>query len=77
MVDDELIARIHELVDEEHALHGHDPMTDADQDRLDAIEVELDQCWDLVRQRRARRRAGQNPDDAQLRGSGTVEGYEQ
>lgn len=74
MVDDELIARIHALVDEEHQLHRDAP---AEHERLDAIEVELDQCWDLLRQRRARRRAGQDPGDAHARDARTVEGYQQ
>ena len=45
--------------------------------RLRAIEVSLDQCWDLLRQRRARRATGQDPDDAQVRPEGVVEGYQQ
>ena len=45
--------------------------------RLNQIEVALDQCWDLLRQRRARRSSGLSPDDAQVRSEGTVEGYEQ
>jgi len=44
-------------------------------DRLAAIEVELDRCWDLLRQRRALRSAGADPDDAAVRDSATVEGY--
>jgi hypothetical protein len=76
MVDDELITRIHALVDEEHRLHGPS-MTDDDHSRLDAIEVELDQCWDLLRQRRARRRAGQDPSAAHARDASTVEHYQQ
>ena len=44
-------------------------------ERLRAIEVELDQCWDLLRQRRARREFGENPDDAQVRSASTVENY--
>ena len=77
MVDDELIARIHALVDEEHGLHGGRQLTDEEHERLDQLEVELDQCWDLLRQRRAKRRAGIDPDDAQVRPAGTVEGYQQ
>lgn len=44
---------------------------------LKAIEVQLDRCWDLLRQRGARIRAGANPDDAQLRSESEVEGYRQ
>ena len=80
MDDTELIARIGTLVEEEHDLErqvassGPDP--DA-QDRLRALEVALDQCWDLMRQRRARRHAGADPDSAEVRPAGTVEGYQQ
>jgi hypothetical protein len=42
---------------------------------MQQVQVELDQCWDLLRQRRARRSAGQNPDDSSLRGEDTVEHY--
>ncbi len=77
MVDDEVIARIHTLVDEEHHLHGQgDPSPDA-HTRLHEIEVELDQCWDLLRQRRAKRQAGKDPASAHVRDAGTVEGYQQ
>ena len=46
-------------------------------ERLEAVKVELDRCWDLLRQRRAREEFGLEPDDASLRGAETVEGYEQ
>lgn len=77
MVDDEVIARIHALVDEEHRLHARSPLNEADHERLSELEVEVDQCWDLLRQRRARRRAGQDPTEAEVRPPGTVEGYQQ
>jgi hypothetical protein len=77
--DNSLLSRIDELVAEEHELrtkHAAGEVTDADEkDRLRKLEVELDQCWDLLRQRRARREAGQDPDTAQVRPEGTVEGY--
>ena len=76
MDDAEVIRRINELADEEHRLEeaaGHGPGTEADQERLRQLEVALDQCWDLLRQRRARRRAGQDPDEAEARS----EGYQQ
>jgi Protein of unknown function (DUF2630) len=71
---------IDRMVDEEHQLWereaaGH--ATDADRRRLEALRVSLDQCWDLLRQRRARRDAGQNPDGAELRTPNVVEHYEQ
>jgi Protein of unknown function (DUF2630) len=70
------------LVAEEHALRNQEQVdaehTDAlaaDEDRLQAVEVELDRCWDLLRQRRALRDAGGDPDSARVRDAGTVEGY--
>ena len=81
MDDKMLLGRINELVAEEEKLLESSRGTDglnADQDaRLKAVEVALDQCWDLLRQRRARRHAGQDPDQAAVRDAGTVEGYQQ
>jgi hypothetical protein len=72
MDDKEISSRIGELIDEEHQLErGGQP----DPARLKALEVELDRCWDLLRQRRARRSAGEDPDDAQVRPTDVVEGY--
>ena len=77
--DKSIFSRIDELVAEEHELrtkHAAGQVNDADEhNRLRALEVELDQCWDLLRQRRAKREFGENPDDAQPRSAGTVEGY--
>lgn len=77
--DKSLFSRIDELVAEEHELrtkHAAGQVADEDERaRLEALEVELDQCWDLLRQRRAKREYGENPDDAQPRSAGTVEGY--
>ena len=78
MDDRQLLDRIGALVNEEHTLERE--ATDAGLDegqetRLRELEVQLDQCWDLLRQRRARRDAGQDPDSDQLRPEGTVEGY--
>ena len=76
----EIVRRISELVDDEHALeraHTGTPPSAEEVARLEAIEVALDQCWDLLRQRRARRDAGQDPDDAQVRPETIVEGYQQ
>jgi len=79
--DDEVLSRIGALVDEEHGLLARsreiDGLAPEDHDRLQAVEVQLDQCWDLLRQRRARRAAGQDPDQATVRGEGTVEHYSQ
>ena len=80
MEDAELVGRIGELVDQEHALekaHVGEVATEDDIARMRQLEVALDQCWDLLRQRQARRAAGLNPDDAQVRDATTVEGYQQ
>ena len=79
--DRDLLATIHELVSEEHELHERsaraEGLGEEDTARLEHLGVQLDQCWDLLRQRRARRRAGQDPDLAAVRDEGTVEHYQQ
>jgi Protein of unknown function (DUF2630) len=78
--DQELVARINRLVDEEHQLertHVGKGLSPDESERLRTLEVQLDQCWDLLRQRRARREYGQNPDDASVRDPNTVERYQQ
>ena len=80
MDDEQVLTRIHDLVDEEHALrnqHADSPLDDASTQRLADLEVALDQCWDLLRQRRARRSAGLEPDEAEARPADTVEHYQQ
>ncbi|MDQ2726413.1 MAG: DUF2630 family protein [Actinomycetota bacterium] len=80
MNDAEITARIDELVAEEHRLeqdHSDQGLSDEDKARLGKVEVALDQCWDLLRQRRARRNAGQDPDAAEVRPPSTVEHYQQ
>ena len=84
MSDESIAARIERLVTEEQDLRRGEqkdsPDADAlegDRDRLRAVEVELDRCWDLLRQRRAREEFGLDPDDASPRGADTVEHYEQ
>ena len=80
MDDAELLTRIQSLVDEEHRLEREqvgDPPDETTKARLDELEVQLDQCWDLLRQRRGRRHAGQDPDAADVRPPRTVEGYQQ
>ena len=77
MNDEGIQSKIEQLVAEEHALlerDGEHRPADA-HERLSAIEVELDRCWDLLRQRRARRDAGQDPDAAQTRDPAVVEKY--
>jgi Protein of unknown function (DUF2630) len=78
MGDENVMGRINELVEEEHRLERQavgKGLDEAEQERLHDIEVQLDQCWDLMRQRRARREYGEDPDQAKVRGEGTVEGY--
>ncbi|HZD73789.1 MAG TPA: DUF2630 family protein [Actinomycetota bacterium] len=80
MDDQEIVARISKLVNEEHELektHVGKGLSPAETERLRSVEVQLDQCWDLLRQRRARREYGQNPDDAIARDPDTVERYQQ
>ncbi|MFL6103065.1 MAG: DUF2630 family protein [Actinomycetes bacterium] len=78
MDDSQVLDRIGALVEEEHTLERQATgggLDDREQARLQEVEVQLDQGWDLLRQRRARREAGQDPDTAQVRPEGTVEGY--
>ena len=80
MDDADLEARINELVNEEHELehrHGTDGLSEQELTRLRRLEISLDQTWDLLRQRRARRHAGLDPDGVEVRDSSTVEGYQQ
>ena len=80
MDDAELVTRIDELAAEEHRLersHAGSALGPDELARLRAIEVALDQCWDLLRQRRARRHAGQDPEAAEARPAVVVEEYEQ
>jgi len=78
MDDAKVLRRINELAREEHELFERESrpnVSEADRERLREIQVTLDQCWDLLRQRRARRAAGLEPDDARVRDEKTVEGY--
>jgi hypothetical protein len=84
MSDESIASRIERLVDEEHELRNreqvdapNDEALDGDRQRLGEVEVELDRCWDLLRQRRALRDAGADPDGAQVRDADTVERYQQ
>ena len=81
MQDLDLVQRINDLSNEEERLYGTasdgSGLTTDDRARLDAIKVELDRCYDLLHQRQARVSAGLDPDDAKVRSSETVEGYEQ
>jgi hypothetical protein len=80
MDDKEIVARISRLVDEEHHLeqtHLGKGLSPGDSERLRDLELQLDQCWDLLRQRRARREAGQDPEQAEVRDTSIVEHYQQ
>lgn len=80
MDDDQIHGHIEQLVSEEHQLWNRESSgqaSDEDRRRLDAVKVSLDQCWDLLRQRRALREEGGNPDDAQVRNESVVENYRQ
>jgi Protein of unknown function (DUF2630) len=76
--DDQIHSSIEQLVAEEHELWERESSgnaSDSDRERLKAVQVQLDTCWDLLRQRRARRNAGLDPDAAEERSPGVVENY--
>ena len=73
--DQSVLSHIAELVAEEKKLYAEHDMTDAQRQRLATINVELDRCWDLLRQRRALREFGRNPDEADVRPANVVENY--
>ena len=82
MSDESIAGRIERLVSEEHELRTREQANRVDDDglasdraRLAEVGVELDRCWDLLRQRRALRSAGADPEDAEVRDSNTVERY--
>jgi hypothetical protein len=76
MDDKSVLTHIHDLVSEEKQLRAknHGLSTD-DRRRLEKVEIELDRCWDLLRQRRARKEFGEDPDGARERSANEVEGY--
>jgi hypothetical protein len=82
MEDHDVLARIQALMEEEKQLrHGQaesaHPLRDDEHDRLQTLEEQLDQCWDLLRRRRAREEFGQNPDEIKPQPVETVERYQQ
>ncbi|MEV0585945.1 DUF2630 family protein [Nonomuraea sp. NPDC050310] len=81
MQDNEILGRIKDLVAEEHELRSRlqDRSIGSDEEnaRMREVEVALDQCWDLLRQRRARREFGEDPDASGVRPPGEVENYQQ
>jgi hypothetical protein len=80
MDDQQVLDRIDQLVQEEEALlhrHEGEGLGDDEHARLQELQLQLDKAYDYLRQRRALRRAGDDPDDASMRDGGTVESYEQ
>jgi hypothetical protein len=75
--DRSVLNHIDRLVKEEEGLYGRSELTNDDRERLGQLKVELDQCWDLLRQRRALREFGDDPDKAKVRPARIVENYEQ
>ncbi len=79
MDEKSILGRIDELVDEEHGLRQRmldgEIASDEERARLRELEESLDQCWDLLRRRRAARSAGENPDAVEARPVEEVEGY--
>jgi hypothetical protein len=81
MDDKEILSRINELIRTEHELRDQlsagKLSSEQERERLRSAEEALDQCWDLLRQRRARREFGENPDSTGVRPTAEVEGYRQ
>lgn len=78
MDDQQVLNRIDDLVKEEERLlhqHENEGLSSEDEARMEELKVQLDKAWDYLRQRRALRQYGENPDDASMRDGGTVEGY--
>jgi len=75
--DQSVLSHINRLVQEEERLYQQGDLSNEDESRLSELKVELDQCWDLLRQRRALREFGDNPDKAKVRPAKIVENYEQ
>ena len=75
MDEKDILNRIHALVDEEHGLREGADHTDDQRARMQELEVQLDQCWDLLRQRRAKRQYGENPEEAEARPPSEGENY--
>lgn len=75
--DESVLKQIGRLVEEEHVLHANSAPGDHERARLEQLKIELDQCWDLLRQRRALREFGEDPDRAKVRPATIVENYKQ
>jgi hypothetical protein len=77
MEDNQILNHIKNLTEHEEKLWGKENLSDEEVDKLHRIKLELDQCWDLLRQRRALRDADENPDKAEARDIDTIENYEE
>jgi len=77
MDDQDILKRIQKLVDEESALREGGELDRIKKERHDSLAVQLDQCWDLLRQRRGMRHAGVDPENAEVRDPNVVEHYKQ
>ena len=77
MNDSSILQHITELVDEEHRLLTGSASPEQKAERLKHVEEQLDQCWDLLRQRRAKREFGEDPDEASVRPADVVEHYKE
>ena len=78
MDDQQIVEQINELAHQEHELwetESRGEASEAERERLKELQVTLDQCWDLLHQRRAKRSAGMDPGEAKVRDPKTVEGY--
>ena len=75
MDEKDILGRISSLVEEEHKLRDSTDHSDEQRARMNEIDASLDQCWDLLRQRRAKRQYGEDPDEAEPRPEPQVEGY--
>ena len=74
--EESVLKRIDQLVEEEKELYGREDRSEEEHKRLESLQVELDQCWDLLRQRRALQEFGKDPDEAEVRPAEVVEDYE-
>lgn len=77
MTDREIMDKIKDLLEEEHRLYSKEGLSKNERKAEERLREDLDRYWDLLRQRRALREYGDNPDKANLRGTDTVENYEQ
>jgi len=76
MEDNQVLAHIKSLTAKEEELYGKENLTDEDVKKLHQVKLDLDQCWDFLRQRRALRDAGENPEKAEIRPIDTIENYQ-